>query len=198
MTEATQSLLPCPKCESENVSISDCGRGVYCVICKDCCIQTKFYQAKADVIADWNTRRISHSLPGETLRDAMSRRGAMSVVAGGGQKPYLKITFDSLDLAYAANDALTAALTPSPCPGDVGMAIEEAAARIKAVWFDYSQPIGMALFRKMAEAALDVPNCEHCDGTGDVHSIDGEWRGRCHCCAALTPSALSGDAGEGE
>lgn len=25
------------------------------------------------------------------------------------------------------------------------------------------------------------PRCEHCDGTGDVHSIDGEWRGRCSC-----------------
>lgn len=39
--------------------------------------------------------------------------------------------------------------------------------------------------------ALDAANCEHCDGTGDVHSIDGEWRGRCHCPAALTHSALS-------
>lgn len=25
--------------------------------------------------------------------------------------------------------------------------------------------------------------CLHCDGTGDVHSIDGEWRGRCTCSA---------------
>lgn len=23
--------------------------------------------------------------------------------------------------------------------------------------------------------------CEYCNGTGDVHSMDGEWRGRC-CC----------------
>ncbi|TRM53244.1 hypothetical protein YH64_009085 [Achromobacter sp. LC458] len=23
--------------------------------------------------------------------------------------------------------------------------------------------------------------CEYCDGTGDVHSIDGEWRGVCIC-----------------
>lgn len=23
--------------------------------------------------------------------------------------------------------------------------------------------------------------CPHCDGTGDVHSIDGQWRGRCYC-----------------
>jgi hypothetical protein len=25
--------------------------------------------------------------------------------------------------------------------------------------------------------------CEYCDGTGDVHSFDGEWRGYC-CCEA--------------
>ena len=24
-------------------------------------------------------------------------------------------------------------------------------------------------------------HCEYCDGTGDVHSMDGEWRGACHC-----------------
>lgn len=23
--------------------------------------------------------------------------------------------------------------------------------------------------------------CQYCDGTGDVHSIDGQWRGECHC-----------------
>lgn len=26
--------------------------------------------------------------------------------------------------------------------------------------------------------------CEYCDGTGDVHSIDGEWRGACTACKA--------------
>src|SRR5690606_4801214 len=24
-------------------------------------------------------------------------------------------------------------------------------------------------------------DCPHCDGTGDVHRPDGEWRGRCNC-----------------
>jgi hypothetical protein len=24
-------------------------------------------------------------------------------------------------------------------------------------------------------------NCPYCDGTGDVHTIDGEWRGTCDC-----------------
>lgn len=47
---------------------------------------------------------------GEQLREALSHRGSMSVVAGGGQKPFVKITFGSLALAYAASDALHAAL----------------------------------------------------------------------------------------
>ncbi len=25
-------------------------------------------------------------------------------------------------------------------------------------------------------------SCPYCDGTGDVHSIDGEWRGVCKPC----------------
>jgi hypothetical protein len=25
--------------------------------------------------------------------------------------------------------------------------------------------------------------CQYCDGTGEVHDIDGEWRGSCNCGA---------------
>lgn len=30
--------------------------------------------------------------------------------------------------------------------------------------------------------------CEYCNGSGDVHRIDGEWLGRCHCEAGKYPS----------
>jgi hypothetical protein len=33
--------------------------------------------------------------------------------------------------------------------------------------------------------------CPNCDDTGDVHSVTGEWRGRCYCPAGV-PSALAG------
>lgn len=36
-------------------------------------------------------------------------------------------------------------------------------------------------------AAGAQPRCPHCDGTGDVHSIDGEWRGVCDCGAGAQP-----------
>lgn len=32
--------------------------------------------------------------------------------------------------------------------------------------------------------------CEYCDGTGDVHSLDGEWRGECNMCPAAALHAF--------
>ena len=49
-------------------------------------------------------------------------------------------------------------------------------------------PRGKWLGRREAERAAlaaqpaDAPHCKYCDGTGDVHGIDGEWRGRCTEC----------------
>lgn len=34
------------------------------------------------------------------------------------------------------------------------------------------------------------PRCSYCGGTGDVHSLDGEWRGLCACPAESNPAAL--------
>lgn len=36
-----------------------------------------------------------------------------------------------------------------------------------------------------------VPRCQYCDGTGDVHSIDGEWRGECTECDASNKAAAA-------
>lgn len=49
-----------------------------------------------------------------------------------------------------------------------------------------------------ALAATPAKRCPYCDDTGDVHSIDGEWRGRCTCPAGQyapnTPTAPAQDA----
>lgn len=41
--------------------------------------------------------------------------------------------------------------------------------------------------REQVVAALQYAEqqkrCEYCDGTGDVHSLDGKWRGMCTCPA---------------
>lgn len=32
-----------------------------------------------------------------------------------------------------------------------------------------------------AQQPLAEKRCQYCDGTGDVHSVDGQWRGECNC-----------------
>ena len=39
--------------------------------------------------------------------------------------------------------------------------------------------------------------CEYCNGSGDVHRIDGEWLGRCHCDAGKYPSNDGADHAAG-
>ena len=40
-------------------------------------------------------------------------------------------------------------------------------------------------------APQEAARCKTCDGTGDVHGIDGEWRGECTVCEAAQPDGLS-------
>lgn len=46
---------------------------------------------------------------------------------------------------------------------------------------------GMTDAKRMAQQGEQ--RCTYCDGTGDVHGIDGEWRGSCPCAAAPAPQA---------
>lgn len=60
---------------------------------------------------------------------------------------------------------------------------------------------GDVIYREIAKlrdgiAAAPSPveqRCTYCDGTGDVHGIDGEWRGSCPCAAAPAPQAQQGE-----
>jgi hypothetical protein len=49
-----------------------------------------------------------------------------------------------------------------------------------------------------AAGTQDEKRCEYCDGTGDVHRIDGEWRGTCTACDAADSqtAARAADGGE--
>lgn len=54
---------------------------------------------------------------------------------------------------------------------------DEAAAALEAMgYYDYDEP--------EPDEPDDRP-CGYCDDTGDVHSIDGEWRGYCTCPEGL-------------
>jgi hypothetical protein len=55
-----------------------------------------------------------------------------------------------------------------------GQIYEFASARVKAA---------------LASNKATEARCQYCDGTGDVHSIDGEWRGECTECGASNKAA---------
>lgn len=80
---------------------------------------------------------------------------------------------DSLDATWRLKELepLSAYDKDGPCPGGVAVTTE-------------GQP-GYALLPTQPAQAERCPNC---DGTGDVHSIDGQWRGSCHCPAGQKPA----------
>lgn len=49
------------------------------------------------------------------------------------------------------------------------------------------------------DAAIDAAMpCDYCDGTGDVHSFDGEWRGYCTCPAGTPATTEPATRGQQE
>lgn len=47
----------------------------------------------------------------------------------------------------------------------------------------------------VAQQPQTEKRCQYCDGTGDVHSIDGQWRGECHCQKQAQAEAVPLDMG---
>lgn len=48
-----------------------------------------------------------------------------------------------------------------------------------------------ASVRPLLTGANTDAACKYCDGTGDVHGADGEWRGVCTACDAAAWAAYS-------
>lgn len=62
---------------------------------------------------------------------------------------------------------------------------DEQIESVVSTWFDYpaeSPHDFVGRMRRALDKAASFARCEYCDGTGDVHSIDGEWRGICTEC----------------
>ena len=71
-------------------------------------------------------------------------------------------------------------------------ALEEA-ARIVDSWYSpkYQRVSKNIRALKSTPAEGGEQCCEYCDGTGDVHSIDGEWRGSCACATKMVSNTES-------
>lgn len=71
---------------------------------------------------------------------------------------------------------------------------DEQVESVICAWFDYdaqTQSNFVARMRKALDKAASFARCQYCDGTGDVHSIDGEWRGECTECDAAKSKATA-------
>jgi uncharacterized paraquat-inducible protein A len=67
---------------------------------------------------------------------------------------------------------------------------DEQIESVVCAWFDYTADTAsdfVGRMRKALNRAASFERCQYCDGTGDVHSIDGEWRGECTECDASKP-----------
>lgn len=219
----TPELLPCPFCggpakvddeESEDV-------GGYFASCTKCPVSA-WGDIRSEAVTAWNTR-ISHSLPGDVgMRDNETHRiiklseergdfvagpdGCVifwpdDLKQGGFNAWHLRLIADELDRRNRGwFDQMAAALTPSPCPGD-GM--REALANdnewVCAGIPDQAIEAGIAAWRAADVAMLAREESEHPEDMADwdegmIVAAIFKAVGR----AISGPSALSGDAGEGE
>lgn len=62
--------------------------------------------------------------------------------------------------------------------------------------FLWSLGYGIAQASNAQQAEQQTKRCPNCDDTGDVNSIDGEWRGTCHCPAGQASNAQQAEAQE--
>lgn len=208
MTEATQpllpvtpELLPCPFCDGEAKWIEDpgvCGVPFGLVVDhQPSCFFGLFASiTDAEQITRWNTRSQSHSLPGD-----VGMREALEEIAGAYDEWQPEGEYSSTVL-YQVSQKARAALTPSPCPGD-GM--REALTDIFAAWDAHVEANDRT---NAAIPDIDATRAERAvydERYRASEEAKREWYRAMHrfidnpaTRAALTPSALSGDAGEGE
>lgn len=184
MTEAMQAPLPVTQSDREAAApFANCLSDMQDI-----------FDGKADglpVVQAFARHRQAHSLPGDVGTEAEAWLRAISswLLANDHDMtlPSGVLDTDPLDIA----DRL-AALTPSPCPGD-GM--REALSDIFAAWDAHVEAIDAT----RAERAV------YDERYRASEEAKREWYRAMHrfidnpaTRAALTPSALSGDAGEGE
>lgn len=189
MTDATRALLPCPNPWCSRLTKPSVFQSTFndkwSVECSDCDINSPFMPLREEAVRAWNYR--PSDIAGTAEANAFERAAAIAdkwaeenrSAAARARKSISegsRSMAEMLDGAAIECNAIAqevralAALTPSPCPGDVGM-------------------------RKALEIAADALNgCEYAT-SGDVARAGAALA---VVRAALTPSALSGDAGEGE
>jgi len=91
------------------------------------------------------------------------------IIAALGASKHTTPTRQAIAAAYEAG--------ATDCHNDWLHGHGERGARISEAALDYADAV--------LRVPVEVGRCPNCDGTGDVHRIDGEWLGECDCGAAL-------------
>ncbi|OFJ47871.1 hypothetical protein BA896_001515 [Janthinobacterium lividum] len=77
--------------------------------------------------------------------------------------------------------------------------VHDDAVRAKGLFGPMADLYAAAIALPVAAGSMDTCSemralCSACGGTGDVHSIDGEWRGQCTCVHAWEMRAEKAEA----
>jgi hypothetical protein len=184
-----EALLPCPFCDCTNIAICGTPERGYYAICEACSVATCEVDAgtQAGAAMRWNRRASLPSAAASGEASAVQEAEAPNFCARCGKRLGAGIHTCSLPRGAAVEG-----LTDSDIEqvfADNGRHSEEGdEAGYMRVDREDAIRIGRALL------AAQSNRCPHCDDTGDVHGIDGEWRGRCTCPAASpVPEALTFD-----
>lgn len=114
---------------------------------------------------------ISTAFPHKDTQDALAALAELER-----ERDELRETVRRLNRRAQALEAGIAEKIASHPPGSMGRALANAAAEMY-----HSRAQKAETERDELRAKLDSIRCEHCDGTGDVHGLDGECRGHCTC-----------------
>lgn len=113
--------------------------------------------------------------------------------------PHIRSTYADVQILWETWQ-LRAALATKPPAGEqkpVGMVRVVRASGIvhtSIAWAGDVPPDRTPIYTAPQPLAMEQKRCGYCDGTGDVHSVDGQWRGRCTCPAGQQPTLTQSTA----
>ena len=131
--------------------------------------------------------RAAYDIGYSDARNASARSGdgAPGYMGRDIEKDHGDALLSALNAQLAASVAEAAQSLPDgwkPVPVEPTEAMMKAAHKLPDI-LDIGDEYRAMLAASPAQPVQPPKRCPNCDDTGDVHSIDGEWRGVCHCPA---------------